>query len=42
MRLLLTIKKNGISTPLLLSYEREILQRTQSLALNAARQALVE
>lgn len=39
---LLTIKENGISTPLLAPYEREILRKTQSSSLRAARQALVD
>lgn len=39
---LLTIKENGISTPLLAPYEREILRKTQSPSLRAARQALVD
>lgn len=39
---LLTIKENGISTPLLAAYEREILRKTQSPSLRAARQTLVE
>lgn len=39
---LLTIKENGISTPLLAPYEREILRKTEEPSLEAAREALVE
>lgn len=39
---LLAIKENGISTPLLTPYEREILRKTEESSLEAAREVLVE
>lgn len=39
---LMVIKENGLSTPLLDSYEQEILRKTQTSSLQAARAGLVD